>query len=384
MDFTLSPLNKMIIKAAKDFNERKIPAIDAYMAEHNDYPPYLQEIFAEGRMLGFNVPKEYGGLGTSNFNMILFIEELGKTGSTSFLPLLMNNSVAETICHWGSEEVKKTFVPPLCDGTAWATMAFTEPDTGSDPRLLTTTARPDGDDFIINGTKRFISMANKPGYGIFICKDLSLTDKKNNTTAFIIDKSSPGISYSKHYELTGLDGADTCDVFFNDVRVPKANILGPQGQGFNILLRWIAGERIQQAAGMVGAGQQAFEEAKKYSLQRNVNGMPMGYMQGFYWQLGEMKIKVEACRLMVYKAVCKQDSGKPFEVDSAEVKVFTTPVIQEVTKTALQFHGSYGYSKEYLVEKLFRNSMHQGVVASSLEINKTIAGMTALMSKSKN
>ncbi len=383
MDFTISPVNKMIIKAAKDFSERKIPAIEAYMKANNDYPPDLMEIYAKNRMLGFNVPREYGGIGTSNFNMILYIEEMGKTASTCFLPFMMNNSVAETICHWGSEEVKKKFVPPLCDGTAWATMAFTEPDTGSDPKMLTTTARPDGDDFIINGTKRFISMANKPGYGVFICKDLSLAGQKNNTTAFIIDKSSPGISCSKHYELTGLEGADTCDITFTDVRVPKGNILGNQGEGFNILLRWIAGERIQQAAGMVGVGQRAFDEAKKYSLQRVVNGMPMGYMQGFYWMLGEMKVKLEACRLMVYQAVCKQDAGKAFEVDSAEVKVFTTPMIQEVTRMAVQFLGSYGYSKEYIVEKLFRLAMHQGVVASSLEINKTIVGMTALMSRSK-
>lgn len=383
MDFTLSPLNKMIIKAAKDFSERKTPAIDAYMDEHKDYPPDLIETYAECKMLGLNVPKEFGGIGTSNFNMILLVEELGKTASTAFLPLIMNNSVAETICHWGSEEVKKKFVPPLCDGSAWATMAFTEPDTGSDPKLLTTTAKPDGDDFIINGTKRFISMANKPGYGIFICKDLSLAGEKSDSTAFIIDKMSPGISFSGHYELMGMDGADTCDIFFNDVRVPKANILGKPGDGFNILLRWIGGERIQQAAGMVGVAQQAYEESKKYSLQRNVNGMPMGYMQGFYWMLGEMKVKTEACRLMVYKAVCKQDSGKAFEVASSEVKVFTTPIIQEVTRMAVQFHGSYGYSKEYLVEKLFRIAMHQGVVASSLEINKTIVGMTALMTKSR-
>jgi butyryl-CoA dehydrogenase len=351
------------------------------MSEHNDYPPDLIKSFAKVKMLGLNVPKEYGGIGTSNLNMILLTEEFGKTASTCFLPLIMNNSVAETICHWGTEEVRKKFVPPLCDGSAWATMAFTEPDTGSDPKMLTTTATPDGDDFIINGTKRFISMANKPGYGIFICKDLSMAGQRTDSTAFIIDKTSPGISFSGHYELTGLDGADTCDIFFNDVRVPKANILGEQGKGFDILLRWIAGERIQQAAGMVGVGQAAFEQAKKYSLERNVNGMPMGYMQGFYWMLGEMKVKVDACRLMVYNAVCKQDSGKRFEVVSSEVKVFTAPLIQEVTRMAVQFHGSYGYSKEYLVEKLFRIAAHHGVVASSLEINKTIIGMTALLSK---
>jgi butyryl-CoA dehydrogenase len=381
MDFTLSPINKMVVKAGKDFCERIVPEIDAYMAEHGDYPPDLLEKYAKARMLGFDVPKEYGGLATTNLNLILLIEEFGKTGSTCFLPLLMNNSVAETICHWGSEEVKKKFVPPLCDGSAWATMAFTEPDTGSDPKMLTTTATPDGDDYIINGCKRFISMANKPGYGVFICKDLSLKGETHDSTAFIIDKKSPGISCSGHYELTGLDGADTCDIYFNNVRVPKENILGKPGQGFSVLLRWISGERIQQAAGMVGVGHQAYLESKKYSMQRIVNGMPMGYMQGFYWMLGEMKVKVDACRLMVYNAVCRQDAGKNFDTASAEVKVFTTPLIQEVTRMGVQFHGSYGYSKEYLIEKLFRIAMHQGVVASSLEINKTIVGMTALMSK---
>lgn len=381
MDFTLSPVNKMVVKAARDFCERVLPDIQSYMAENNDYPPDLMEIYAKNSMLGFDVPKEYGGLEATNLNFVLLLEEFGKTGSTCFLPLMMNNSVAESICHWGSEEVKKKFVPPLCDGSAWATMAFTEPGTGSDPKMLTTTAKPDGDDYIINGCKRFISMANKPGYGVFICKDLSMEGQPHDSTAFIIDKSSEGVSCSGHYDLTGLDGADTCDIFFNNVRVPKENILGQPGQGFNVLLRWISGERIQQAAGMVGVGQAAYEQAKKYSKERIVNGMPMGYMQGFYWMLGEMKVKIDACRLMVYNAICKQDAGKNFDTASAEVKVFTTPLIQEVTRMAVQIHGSYGYSKEYLVEKLFRTAMHQGVVASSLEINKTITGMTALMSK---
>lgn len=382
MDFNLSPLNKMVIKTAKAFCETEIPGIDAYMKEHKDYPPNLQEIFAKHKMLGMDVPKKYGGIGADNFNLILIAEEVGKTGSTCMLPFFMNNSVAETICHWGTEEVIEKFVPPLCDGTAWASMAFTEPNTGSDPRALTLTAEPDGDDFILNGTKRFISMANKPGYGIFFAKDLSMKGKPFDTTAFIVDKMSPGITFSGHYELMGLDGADTCDVFFKDVRVPKANILGKQGKGFPILLRWIAGERIQQCAATIGGGQAALDESVKYGNERVVGGFPMGYMQGFSWMLADMKTRVEACRLMCYKTVKLQDeSKKGFEAASSELKVFTVPMIQEVCRQAVQFHGSYGYSKEYKVEKLFRNAMHVGVVASSLEINKTIAGMTILTQK---
>lgn len=381
MDFNLSPLQKMIQKTAKDFCDKEVTKIDAYMAEHDDYPPDLLERFAKAKLLGMDIPKELGGTAGNNLNLILIIEEIAKTGTTSSLPLLMNNSVAETILFWGTDEIKKKFIPPLCDGTAWATMAFTEPGTGSDPRALTTTAELQGDDYVINGTKRFISMACKPGYGVFYAKDLSLKGGKADTTAFIIDKKTPGITFSDHYKLMGMDHADTCDVFFKDVHVPKANILGEPGKGFKILLRWIAGERIQQAAALVGTAQAALDESVKYCKQRIVNGAPMGVMQGFTWMIGEMKTKVDACRLMVYNTIMLQDEKKPFDVTSAELKVFVVPMVQEVCRMAVQIHGSYGYSKEYKVEKLFRYAMHGGVVASSLEVNKTIAGQAYLAGK---
>jgi len=368
----------MMVKSARDFCSREIPRIDTHMMEHDDYPEDLMQTYARARMLGLVVPKEYGGVGTTNLNFILLCEELGRTGSTCFLPMMMNNSVAETINFFGSEEVKKKFIPPLCDGTAWATTAFTEPGTGSDPRALTSTAEPDGDAFVLNGTKRFISMGNKPGYGIYYCRDATLQGEKKDVTAFVVDKKSEGYSCSGHYKMMGLEGSDTCDVFLKNVRVPKANILGQPGDGFKILLRWIAGERIQQGAGMVGAGQAALDESIKYCKERVVGKTPIGYMQGFTWMLAEMKAKLEACRLMVLKAAWRWDEGQPFETDSSELKVFTTPTIQEITRMAVQIHGSYGYSKEYKVERLHRLAMHQGVVASSLEINKTIAGMALL------
>jgi len=158
---------------------------------------------------------------TTILNFILLCEELGRTGSTCFMPMMMNNSVAETINFFGSEEVKKKFIPPLCDGTAWATTAFTEPGTGSDPRAITSTAEPDGDGFVLNGTKRFISMANKPGWGVYYCRDATLQGEKKDVTAFLVDKKSEGYSCSKHYKMMGLEGSDTCDVFLKNVRVPR-------------------------------------------------------------------------------------------------------------------------------------------------------------------
>lgn len=383
MDFKLSPESKMMVKAAKEFAEKEIEPIMDVIIEKNDYPDNLLSKFAKARMLGLVIPKEYGGVGTTNLNIILITEELGKTGSVCAYPMLMNNSTAETICFWGSEDVKQEFLPKLCDGSAYASTAFTEPGTGSDPKALTTVAAPVGGEFILNGTKRYITGGNKKGYGVFYVKDEALSGERGNVTAFIVDKSSEGYSSSAPWNLMGLEGMNCVDVFLNDVKVPGKNILGERGNGFRILLRWIAGERIQQAAYMVGLGQAALDESAKYLSDRIVGGKPMGVMQGFQWMLAEMKGRVDACRYLTYHAACRQDEGKDITVDSAELKVFVTTSIQEVTRMGLQIHGSYGYSKEYKVERLFRYAAHAGVVASSTELNKTIAGSALLKRKSK-
>ena len=378
MDFSIPPESKMIIKAAKDFCDREIMPMAQQVVDNNDYPPDLLERFAKARMLGLVVPKEYGGVGSTNLNIILIAEELGKTGTGCGWPMLMNNSTAETIYFFGSEDVRNTFLPPLCDGSAYATTAFTEPATGSDPTALTTTAVPDGDSFVVTGTKRYITGGNKPGYGVFYVKDDELKEQKGSVTALIMDKTSEGYSASAPWELMGLEGMNCVDVFLKGVRVPKANVLGERGNGFRILLRWIAGERIEQAAYMVGLGQAALEESVAYCKERLVRGKPMGAMQGLQWMLAEMKSRIEASRYLTYRAAWIQDQGEPVDVVSAELKIFVVPNIQEVTRMALQIHGFYGYSKEYKVERLYRYAAHGGVVVSSTEINKTIAGSALL------
>ncbi len=378
MDYKLSPVDNMIVKTAREFCHREILPISDQMVADNDYPDDLMEKFARVRMLGMVIPREYGGAGATNLNCLLVAEEIGKTGTGCFWPFSMNNSVAETILHWGTEEIKNKFIPPLCDGSAFASMAFTEPGTGSDPRGITTTATPDGDDYILNGTKRFITNGSKPGHGVFYAKDLSLAGERADITAFIVDKSSPGYTTSKSWEMMGLEGGNVVDVFFRDVKIPRENILGKPGRGFNILLRWIATERVQQAGYMVGMGQAALDESIKYVKQRTAGGKPIAQMQGIQWMLAEMKTKVDACRYLARRAACMQDDGERFEIVSSELKVFTVPTIQEVTRMALQLHGSYGYSREYKVEKLYRDAAHGGVVATSTELNKTIAGAAML------
>jgi len=375
MDFSLSPESKMMVKAAKDFAQQFIEPIAAKIEEDDAIPEDLLPKFASSKMLGLMVPKEYGGVKTTALNMILITEELGKCASAAYWAMAMNNSVAETICHWGSDDQRKEFVPPLCDGSSYAAMAFTEPGTGSDPTAITTTAIPDGDDYVLNGTKRFITNGHKKGYGIFFAKD-----ETEKVTAFIVDKSAEGYSWSKPWSLMGLGGQGLVDVFLKDVRVSQANILGEKGNGFPILLRWIAGERVQQMAFMVGMGQACLEESLKYAKERMVRGKPMTTMQGFQWMLSEMHASIEACRWWTYRVASKWDEGGNIQVDSAALKLFVVPTIQEVARKGLQIHGSYGYCRDYKIERLYRTIAHGGVTASSTEIQKTIVALTLMRS----
>jgi len=369
MDFTLSGESKMMVKAARDFAKQEIEPIAAKIEEENILPDYLLPKFAKARMLGMMIPKEYGGVESTALNMILITEELAKCASAAFWLMAMNNSLVETIYHWGSEDIRKRFIPPLCDGSSYGTMAFTEPGTGSDPTAITTTAKPDADHYVLNGTKRFITNGHKKGYGVFYAKD-----ETERVTAFLVDKSSEGYTWSKPWALMGLAGQGLVDVFLKDVKVPKEDILGEKGKGFNILLRWIAGERVQQMAFMVGMGQECLNEALKFAKERMVRGRPMTAMQGFQWMLAEMHASIEASRWWTYRIASKQDEGDDITVDSAALKLFVVPTIHGVARKALQIHGSYGYCKDYKIEKLYRTIAHAGVTASSTELQKTIVG----------
>ena len=374
MEFSYSPVQKMLAKTVTEFCDKEIAPLANYLYENKDLPDDFLAKMGQARMLGLVIPKEYGGVGTTNLNTAMIAEALGKTGTGCFWPFLINNSTAEKIYKFGSEEQRKRFLPPLCDGSAYASTAFTEPGTGSNPRALTTTATPQGDDYIVNGTKRFITMGGKPGYGVFYAKDVSLKGKKADTVALIIDKTSEGYTPSMPWDLMGLDGIHVVDVFLKNVRVPKSRVLGKPGKGFGLLRQWIASERLQHMAVMVGIGQAALDESIQYAKERLAGGKPMGAMQGIQWMLAEMKTKVDACRLMVQRAAFTHDMEEPFDVLSSELKLFVVPMIQEVARMAVQIHGAYGYSKEYKVERLFRIAAHGGVVASSVEVNKTIAG----------
>ena len=219
-------------------------------------------------------------------------------------------------------------------------------------------------------------MGHKNGYAVFYAKD-----EKERITAFIVDKRAQGYTWSKPWKLMGLAGQGLVDVFLKNVRVPKQDILGEEGKGFHILLRWIAGERIQQMAFMVGMGQECLNESLKFAGERMVRKRPMTAMQGFQWMLAEMHASLEASRWWTYRVAAQQGKGEDIQIDSAALKLFVVPTIQEVARKALQIHGSYGYCKDYKIERLYRTIAHAGITASSTELQKTIVGSALVRAK---
>jgi len=376
MDFALSGESKMMVKAAKDFALKEIEPVTEKIEREDALPDDLLQKFAKARMLGMMVPREYGGIGSSALNVILVAEELAKTASAAVFVMALNNSIAETIHYWGSQDIRQRFIPSLCDGSNYASMAFTEPATGSDPTAITMTAKHEGDYFILNGTKRFITNGHKNGSGVFYAKD-----ETGKVTAYMVEKNTDGYTWSKPWSLMGLAGQGLVDIFLKGVKVSQENILGEPGKGFHILLRWIAGERIQQMAFMTGMGQECLNQSLKFAKERMVRARPMTAMQGFQWMLAEMDASIEACRWWTYRVACMQDAGDDFQIDSAALKLFVVPTIQEVARKALQIHGSYGYCKDYKIERLYRTIAHAGITASSTELQKTIVGSALARSK---
>jgi alkylation response protein AidB-like acyl-CoA dehydrogenase len=349
MDFDLTEEQIMIQRAVKEFTEREIEPIAAEVDLDGEIPPDMLKKLGKAHLLGMICPKKYGGSEVGNLSCILACEQLGYAGSAIFWIAAMNNSTGETISHFGTEEMGKKYVRPICKGQVYASTAFTEAATGSDPRAISTTALPEGDYYIINGAKRFITIS-----------------------AFVVEKNSEGYTTSKPWELMGVRGQGSVDIYLDDVRVPKVNLIGNKGEGFDILLRWIACEKVQQSAGSVGLAQAALDEAVKYAKERIVRERPLASMQAIQWMLAEMTSRVEAARWLTYRAAFLQDKGLDIQTDAAVVKLFAVPAATEVAGMSLRVHGAYGYTKEFKIERLYRAAKAAEVVATSIELQRTI------------
>jgi len=369
MDFNLTEEQLMLQKMVREFTKNEIEPIALQIDEEGKLPDNLIKKYAETGLLGMTVPKKYGGSEAGNLSCILAIEQLAYSGTGAWWAVGFNSSIPECIAHFGSEEIKKKYLKPFCDGTAYASIQFTEEETGSDPTMLTTTSVPDGDTYVINGMKRFSTFGARDGYAVTYTKD-----ETGNCTAFIMKKNIEGYT-SKIWRLMGGGGIEAADVYLENVRVPKENILGNKGEGFRVLLHWIASEKIEQCAAVTGIAQAALDEAVNYVKTRMSGGKPISNMQGIRWMLADMKAKTEACRWLTYRTAFLQDKGAAnWQTESAAAKLFVIPAALEVVEISRRLHGAYGYTREFKIERLYRAVAGFTAIAVSLEINRSIVG----------
>ncbi len=370
MDFHLSEEQLTFQRAVRKFTEREIEPIAAQIDAQEKLPDGLIKKMSELGLFGIALPKKYGGGDGSHLDAVLVCEQVAYSGTGAWWLPAFQNSIPASIARFGSDEIKAKYLNPFCDGSAYASIQFTEENTGSNPKALLTTAVLKGDSYVINGTKRFSTFGERNGYAVLYAKD-----ETGRCSAFVIEKNTAGYRTTKRWQLMGGGGMEAVDVFFENVRVPRKNLLGEQGKGFDILSYWIAAEKVEQCGACVGMAQAALDEAVKYARFRMVREKPMAEMQGIQWMLAEMYSKIGAARWLTYRTAFLQDQNAAgWMTEAAAAKLFVMPATLEVVETARRIHGAYGYSKEFKIERIYRAIAGATGIATSLEINKSIVG----------
>jgi alkylation response protein AidB-like acyl-CoA dehydrogenase len=372
MIFQLTEEQEMIRKTVRDFAETVVAPKAAEMDEKEDYDWSLWDQMAEIGLTGIPFPEEYGGAGMDNLCYAIAVEELSRVCTSTSVLLSAHTSLCSwPIYHFGTEEQKKNYLVPLTEGKKIGALGLTEPSAGSDAGSVKLSARADGDDYILNGTKLFITNAGKAETYIIIAS----TDRSKGhrgTAAFIVEKSAPGFTFGKKEHKMGIRASYTYELIFENCRVPKENMLGEDGQGFKIALATLDGGRIGIGAQAVGLAQGALDQALSYSKQREQFGKPISANQGIQWMLADMATRIEAARLLVYQSACLKDSGQPYGKQSAMAKLFAAETAMWVTTKAVQIHGGYGYSREYPVERMMRDAKITEIYEGTSEVQRIV------------
>ncbi len=371
MDFKLTKEQELIQKTAREFAEKRIAPLCFQIDRENKVPDEIFKEIGELELAGLPYKEEYGGADAGYISYVLMIEQMGRFSAGVSTTLTVNNLFLAVMNLFGSEEQKKKWMPPCCRLEQFGSFAFTEPGTGSDPKALTSKAVLDGDEWVINGTKRFITAAGLAGPIVIIAID----DQSGKPSAFVMDKFCLGYSVSEPWEKMGQKGTHTYDIYMKDIRIPKENILGEPGSGFNVLLQNITYGKMGVSANAVGRAQGALEEAIKYITEKNHRGEPISKFPTMRARIATMEAKVQAARMLVYRlADLAQQKVDPIRLakESAMTKLFAGEASMDVVREALQAHGSYGVVKEYRIEMLYRDAILGEVVEGSKDLQQMI------------
>lgn len=372
MDFMLTEQQQMMKKLFAEFAEKEVKPLAAEVDEDERFPRENVEKMKACKMMGIPFSREYGGAGADYLSYILAVEELSKKCGTTGVVLSAHTSLGTwPIEHFGTEEQKNKYLPDLCTGKKLAAFGLTEPNAGTDAAGQQTTAVKDGDDYILNGTKIFITNAGEADvYVIF-----AMTDKTKGThgiSAFIVEKGMPGFTVGQHEKKLGIRGSATSELIFNNVRLSKDHLLGQEGKGFKIAMMTLDGGRIGIAAQALGIAQGAIDETVPYVKARKQFGRSIAKFQNTQFQLADMQVKTDAARWLVYDATMKKEKGLPYSVEAAKAKLFAAEVAMEVTTKAIQLMGGYGYTRDYPVERMFRDAKITEIYEGTSEVQRMV------------
>ncbi|MFZ7101531.1 MAG: acyl-CoA dehydrogenase family protein [Peptococcaceae bacterium] len=369
MYFELTEENKMIKKLARDVSEKYIAPSVRERDEEERFDRALFDIIASFGFQGIPYPEEYGGCAGDYLSYILAIEEIAKVDVTLCMPIGGGGLGGLPIYMYGTEEQKQKYLRQVLEGLTLCGFALTEHSAGSDPSALQTTAVFDGDCYVLNGTKCFISN----DADIYLV--MAVTDRSKGTrgiSCFIIEKGTPGFTLGKREHKMGLRSAVTTELILQDVRIPPGNLLGKEGDGFKICMQTLDTGRIGCAAQAIGIAEAALNHAVKYAKERVQFGKPIASNQGVSFMLADMATKIEGARLLCYKAACLKQNGKPFGKIAAMAKLACSDVAMSVTTDAVQVLGGYGYSREYPVERLMRDAKVHQIFEGTNQIQRIV------------
>ena len=376
MDFALDKKHEMARTLFREFAEKEVKPLAQEVDETEVFPRATVEKMAKYGFLGIPVPKEYGGQGCDPLTYAMCVEELAKVcGTTAVIVSAHTSLCIDPIMTYGTEEQKQKYVPALAKGEKLGAFGLTEPGAGTDAQGQQTKAVLDGDEWVLNGSKCFITNGKEADVYIIIAVTGTIEKrgrKVKEISAFIVEKGTPGFTFGTKEKKMGIRGSSTYELIFTDCRIPKENLLGQQGKGFNIAMQTLDGGRIGIAAQALGLAEGALETTIKYVKERKQFGRSIAQFQNTQFQLADMATKVEAAQLLVYKAAMAKATQKVYSVEAAKAKLYAAEVAMEVTTKAVQLHGGYGYIREYDVERMMRDAKITEIYEGTSEVQRMV------------
>jgi alkylation response protein AidB-like acyl-CoA dehydrogenase len=378
MDFSLNETHQMIRDTARKFAEDRVAPGSVERDEKEEFPYDIVKELGELGFMGMMVPEEWGGSGLDTLSYVMAIEEISRVDASVGVIMSVNNSlVCYGINRFGTQEQKEKFLKPLASGKKLGAFALSEPEAGSDASNQRTHAVKDGEYYLLNGTKNWITNGSTADYVLV----MAATDRSKGPkgiTTFLVEKGTPGFNVAKKEKKLGIRSSDTVSLSFEECRVPVANRIGQEGEGFTFAMKTLEGGRIGIAAQALGIAQGSLDAALKYSKERKAFEKPIAEFQAIQFKLADMATNIEAARMVTYKAAALKDADQPFGKEASMAKLLASKVAVNAALESIQIHGGYGYVREYLVERYLRDSKVTEIYEGTSEIQRIVIARSLL------